>query len=53
MGVVGMTREHLGLTLALSVPVFVVVTKVLRAHLLSETPVLVFVRYSVLGAHYG
>lgn len=28
MGVVGMTREHLGLTLALNVPVFIVVTKI-------------------------
>ena len=27
-GVVGMTKEHLGLALALSVPVFVVVTKI-------------------------
>lgn len=27
-GIVGMTKEHLGLALALSVPVFVVVTKV-------------------------
>jgi GTPase len=26
-GIVGMTKEHLGLALALSVPVFVVVTK--------------------------
>jgi GTPase len=28
MGVVGMTKEHLGLALALNVPVFVVVTKI-------------------------
>lgn len=28
MGIVGMTKEHLGLALALSVPVFVVVTKI-------------------------
>jgi GTPase len=27
-GIVGMTKEHLGLALALSVPVFVVVTKI-------------------------
>lgn len=27
-GVIGMTKEHLGLALALNVPVFVVVTKV-------------------------
>ena len=27
-GVVGMTKEHLGLSLALNVPVFVVVTKI-------------------------
>lgn len=27
-GVIGMTKEHLGLALALSVPVFVVVTKI-------------------------
>lgn len=27
-GVVGMTKEHLGLALALNVPVFVVVTKI-------------------------
>ena len=27
MGIVGMTKEHLGLALALSVPVFVVITK--------------------------
>ena len=29
-GIVGMTKEHLGLALALNVPVFVVVTKVSR-----------------------
>jgi GTPase len=28
MGVVGMTKEHLGLALALNVPVFVVITKI-------------------------
>lgn len=28
MGVIGMTKEHLGLALALNVPVFVVVTKI-------------------------
>ena len=28
MGIVGMTKEHLGLALALNVPVFVVVTKI-------------------------
>lgn len=27
-GIVGMTKEHLGLALALNVPVFVVVTKI-------------------------
>lgn len=27
-GIIGMTKEHLGLALALSVPVFVVVTKI-------------------------
>ena len=27
-GIVGMTKEHLGLALALSVPVFVVITKI-------------------------
>ena len=27
-GIVGMTKEHLGLALALSVPIFVVVTKI-------------------------
>lgn len=39
MGVVGMTREHLGLALALNVPVFVVVTKVdmCPANVLEET----------------
>lgn len=38
-GVVGMTKEHLGLALALSVPVFVVVTKVdmCPANVLSDT----------------
>ena len=28
MGVIGMTKEHLGLALALNVPVFVVITKI-------------------------
>ncbi len=28
MGIVGMTKEHLGLSLALNVPVFVVITKI-------------------------
>ena len=28
MGVIGMTKEHLGLSLALNIPVFVVVTKI-------------------------
>lgn len=28
MGIVGMTKEHLGLALALNVPVFVVITKI-------------------------
>jgi GTPase len=28
MGVVGMTKEHLGISLALRVPVFIVVTKI-------------------------
>ena len=32
-GIVGMTKEHLGLALALNVPVFVVVTKVNMFHL--------------------
>lgn len=32
-GIVGMTKEHLGLALALNVPVFVVVTKVNIFHL--------------------
>ncbi len=38
-GVVGMTKEHLGLALALSVPVFVVVTKIdmCPANVLQET----------------
>ncbi|XP_065066312.1 GTP-binding protein 1-like [Rhopilema esculentum] len=39
MGVVGMTKEHLGLALALNVPVFVVVTKIdmCPANVLQET----------------
>lgn len=38
-GVIGMTKEHLGLALALSVPVFVVVTKIdmCPANILQET----------------
>lgn len=28
MGIVGMTKEHLGLALALNIPVFVVITKI-------------------------
>ncbi|XP_030202243.1 GTP-binding protein 1 isoform X1 [Gadus morhua] len=38
-GIVGTTREHLGLALALNVPVFVVVTKIdmCPAHILQET----------------
>lgn len=38
-GVVGMTKEHLGLALALSVPVFIVVTKIdmCPAPVLAET----------------
>ena len=38
-GVVGMAKEHLGLALALSVPVFVVVTKIdmCPANILQET----------------
>jgi GTPase len=32
MGVVGMCKEHLGVALALKVPVFFVVTKVLQQH---------------------
>lgn len=38
-GIVGMTKEHLGLALALSVPVFVVVTKIdmCPANILQET----------------
>lgn len=28
MGIIGMTKEHLGLSLALNVPVFVVLTKI-------------------------
>ena len=38
-GIVGMTKEHLGLALALSVPVFVVVTKIdmCPANVLQET----------------
>ena len=38
-GVVGMTKEHLGLALALGVPVFVVVTKIdmCPPHILAET----------------
>ena len=34
-GIVGMTKEHLGLALALNVPVFVVVTKVSNFLILS------------------
>ena len=38
-GIVGMTKEHLGLALALNVPVFVVVTKIdmCPANVLQET----------------
>lgn len=38
-GIVGMTKEHLGLALALSVPVFVVITKIdmCPANVLQET----------------
>lgn len=39
MGVVGMTKEHLGISLALRVPVFIVVTKIDMAppNILKET----------------
>ena len=39
MGVIGMTKEHLGLSLALNVPVFVVITKIdmCPPNVLSET----------------
>ena len=39
-GIVGMTKEHLGLALALNVPVFVVVTKIdmCPANILQGTP---------------
>ena len=38
-GIVGMTKEHLGLALALNVPVFVLVTKIdmCPANVLQET----------------
>lgn len=43
-GIIGMTKEHLGLALALSVPVFVVVTKIdmCPPNVLSETLKLLF-----------
>uniref|UniRef100_A0A0R3T7V9 Tr-type G domain-containing protein n=1 Tax=Rodentolepis nana TaxID=102285 RepID=A0A0R3T7V9_RODNA len=43
-GIIGMTKEHLGLALALSVPVFVVVTKIdmCPPNILSETLNLLF-----------
>eukprot|EP00727_Mastigamoeba_balamuthi_P014806 m51a1_g9951 putative gtp-binding protein 1 (666) ;mRNA; f:25239-27850 len=39
MGVIGMTKEHLGISLALRVPVFVVITKIdmCPEHILKET----------------
>ena len=44
MGVVGTTREHLGLAMALQVPVFVVVTKIDRT-----TPVVLnrYIKYII------
>ena len=48
-GIVGMTKEHLGLALALNVPVFVVVTKIdmCPANILQGSPL------SALSSHRG